>query len=149
MITGSIKLYEEPEKVTKYRNDNWGWMYEDWSENTSTEYWKNLDTRLCACLNEGTLQGLKLGARVKRASGNPGEGTITHIHRTHTMAWNETNRQLEPFKVTWDKSIGSASGGTFDYCADDLVVLEPKKDVPALFILPQLGVDNETIPGLC
>ena len=147
MITGSIKTHDEPEKTPKStfkQPGGWGWMYEsEWDQNDYAQQWRANDDALLKELNKGTLAGLVIGARVKRAGGNPGTGTVTHIHRTHTMAYNATNGEIEPFKVTWDKT-GNYTGGSFDYCADDLVVLD-KENLPTII----KEIKNETVSHLC
>jgi len=155
MITGSIKTHPEPEKykAPPNKNEHWHWMYE-YDDNFlpySTEGWKIKNECLLKELNAGTLKGLILGARVSRSSGTPGVGTITHIHHTFTMAFNESTKEIEPFKVVWDKTTPH-NGGTFDYCADDIKVTEelpPGKKLPALFEQKRDPHTNETNLHLC
>lgn len=133
MISGSIKIHEEPEKAKKTTaySQAWDYMYENWDKDAyalSSRNWQELDNELQKHINAGTIKGLIIGARVKRISGTPGIGTITRIHRTHTMAWNHTNHELEPFTVTWDKT-NPHNGGTFDYSAEDI---EVAKELPSV-----------------
>lgn len=130
MITGSIKTHKEPEKFnhnyTGWGNNFYEEMYDGYLSNHD---WKEKENRLFACVNAATIRGLVVGARVKRASGTPGFGTIIHIHRTYTMALNTKDGTLEPLKVTWDKT-NPHNGGTFDYNPDALVLA---KELPAIF----------------
>ena len=156
MITGSIKTHKEPQKYrnhssTSSSDSGWNWMYEQKYEDYSMTGWKLKDEALLKELNAGTLKGLVMGARVQRTSGTPGLGTITHIHRTFTMAFNESTKEIEPFKVVWDKTT-PMGGGSFDYCADDIKVadeLPPGKRLPALFELKKDQYTNETNLHLC
>jgi hypothetical protein len=95
---------------------------------------------LLALLNQATCDGYVVGARVSRTSGNPGIGTITHIHRDFKLAYDEDNREFTPFKVTWDFSSVFV-GGTFDYSMDDLKLVSTPS-------LPLLENKNETISHL-
>jgi len=123
VIYGTIKKYDEPEKVKKNsQQERWDFMYEGWNRDGYSNYnWQEKDNELQAHINKGTLKGLKVDARVMRTSGSQGIGTITRIHRTHTMAWNGTSHTLEPFTVTWDNT-GLHTGGTFDYSEEDIQV---------------------------
>ena len=105
------------------------------------------DEILLKKINKGTLAGLILGARVRRKNGIETLGTITHIHRTYAMAWNYTSKQIEPFKVTWDR-INNYGGGSFDYRPEDLVVVPVEKHLPILLDQTK-GKNNETILHLC
>lgn len=152
MITGKILTYPEPEKVKTFKGNSrsWSWMYDydgyDWQEPYNSEAWKAKDNALMLCVNAGTLKGLVVGARVKRASGSPGLGTIVHIHRTHTMAYNDSKQELEPFKVTWDK-MSPQGGGTWDYTLDDIEVVDT--NLPVLFQKLTKEQVDETLSHLC
>lgn len=153
MITGSIKTHKEPEKyrAPAHNKSAWGWMYEQEYEDYSMTGWKLKDEALLKELNAGTLKGLIMGARVQRTSGTPGVGTITHIHRTFTMAFNKSTKEIEPFKVVWDKTT-PMGGGSFDYCADDIKTAEelpPGKRLPALFEQKKDFYTNESTLHLC
>ena len=157
MITGSIKTHKEPEKyqTPPSKADNWDWMYENQYKNYQSDYstaaWKRKDDLLLKEINTGTLKGLIIGARVQRSSGTPGVGTLTHIHRTYTMAYNESTQEIEPFKVVWDKTT-PMGGGSFDYCSDDLKTAEetpPGKKLPALFEQKRDIITNENNLHLC
>lgn len=156
MISGSIKTHKEPEKYrAPTRNNSWEWMYENDYDNYGAAFspaaWKAKDEALLRELNAGTLKGLVVGARVQRVSGTPGLGTITHIHRTFTMAFNSSTKEIEPFKVVWDKTTPHG-GGSFDYCADDIKTAEelpPGKRLPALFEQKKDFYTNESTLHLC
>lgn len=146
MISGKITTHPEP---TKFKGYNYSYNEEDTypCEEYTTygiDHWKIKDEALTTYLNDATMKGFIQGARVVRSSGTPGAGTITHIHRTHTMAWNHVNKELEPFKVTWDKT-SIHTGGTFDYCVEDLKLLEPAP----ITNYPVKRTHNETVPNLC
>lgn len=154
MITGSIKTHKEPEKyrAPAHNKSAWDWMYgNDYYDDYSSTAWKAKEEALLKEINAGTLRGLITGARVQRTSGTPGVGTIIHIHRTFTMAYNESTKEIEPFKVVWDKTT-PMGGGSFDYCADDIKTAEelpPGKKLPALFEQKKDQYTNETNLHLC
>jgi hypothetical protein len=159
MITGKIQLYEEPVRYTpptttyhNYRNyGGFGGMYQDDSNDTwNTNSKLSADEQEKAVLlaaSAGTMLGFTQGARVKRAAGFGKHGTIIHIHRSYTMAYNHSSGLIEPFKVQWDAEQYS-SGGTYDYSMDDLVLVEEAKQLPVL-LQGNKEQQNESIPDLC
>lgn len=112
--------------------------------------WKVLDDALFTVINRGTLKGLTVGARVRRAGHNAvqGAGTITQIHRTHSMAYNYSQKSLEPFKVVWDKTNGSP-GGSFDYSPEQLELLPESAHLPLVIDQPKEEPKNEDNLHLC
>jgi hypothetical protein len=155
MITGKIRLYEEPVKYKSYQG-NWsnmhgfGGMYDDegyWSGNSKLTA-EEQETAILLAINSATILGYIQGARVKRRAGFGTLGTIIHIHRSYTMAYNHSSGQIEPFKVAWDAGPHSA-GGTYDYCIDDLILLEEAKNLPVLLIPEKKETPNENVLHLC
>jgi hypothetical protein len=136
MISGRIIVHDEPLKST-YNASNTGWNrtygYGLGGDEEDVNYWmreaykptysKDFGAQaLLTILNRATCDGFVEGARVGRASGNPGIGTIVKIHRDLNMAYDEDTREFTAFKVTWDVSPIFV-GGTFDYTIEDLVLI--------------------------
>jgi len=152
MISGRIVVHKEsqrykaPETSSGYWNRYSGlgdddgdlsWMERNYQSGYKAPY---TEAMLLTILNQATCDGYVVGARVSRASGNPGIGTITHIHRDFKLAYDEDNREFTPFKVTWDFSPVFV-GGSFDYSMDDLKLVSTPS-------LPLLENKNETISNL-
>jgi len=154
VITGSIKTHDEP---VKYKKTTPHWVSE-WDQYDLDRHsyhvepinWKVLDDALFTTINRGTLKGLIHGARVRRSGlySTKGLGTITHIHRTHTLAYNYSKKTLEPFKVTWDNIPGTTVGGTFDYSPEGIETVEENKHLPILLVQTKDN-NNENHLHLC
>ncbi len=132
MITGRINPHEEPAKYQTYQgnDDDWNGMgYQTgWQHRPQTPLYAEQPGILKEAVDIAAKLGFTLGARVKRKNGIDNLGTITHIHQWFSQAWNYTNGELEPFKVTWDNRSGQ-SGGAFDYGIQDLELVEAAKEV--------------------
>jgi hypothetical protein len=150
MITGKIILYEEPKKY-QYTNTYWNHydMYGDSGYNRNLLTAEQQEAAILNALNEATKAGFVLGARVKRKSDFGAPGTIIHIQRTYTMAYNYSTDCLEPLKVMWDKGKWAESS-TYDYSADDLILYkEESKNLPVLLQTEKKGETYETLHHFC
>lgn len=144
MISGSIKIHKEPERVAKSYNNIYQYMYDDdYTQDYGNAFgpsdWKEREKLLQSTIKEGKDRGLIRGATVKRTAEFGDTGTIVHIHETWTMAWNYSSQTVEPFKVTWENNGVSHQTGTFDYHPSALIlVTESQHEV----------IEHETIPDL-
>lgn len=154
MITGKIRLYDEPirsyQSTTNYRrsqgyDEMYGGMYQ-----VQTPLFKDQGPILEEAIKTGASMGFILGARVKRRTGTGSTGTIVYVHQSFTQAWNYSTGELEPFKVTWD-GVHGGQNGTFDYSIADLELVADS-NTPAIFkaLQQQLKEEHdETLLNLC
>lgn len=152
MIAGRIVVHKEPQRYkapeysggwNKYSGlgedlDGYSWIDRNYQSSYKPTFTEQM---LLSLLNKATCEGFVVGARVSRASGNPGIGTITQIHRDFKLAYDDDNREFTPFKVTWDFSPVFV-GGTFDYSMEDLKLVS----TPSLPLLEY--TNNETVSNL-
>lgn len=137
MISGSIKLYEEPKPYQHHSSNNysrWNNYYDDftWNANdrTTLASYQEREKQYQIDLAEVHRQGITVGTRVKRKSDVPALGTVVLIHGCATAAYNFNLDEMEILKVEWDKGH-PASQGTYDYNINDLVVVSTPGE-PAL-----------------
>ena len=135
MISGSIKLYEEPKPYKNAYNGNhyWNSYYEEekdyhssFQQHTVKSY-QEREALYQTDLAEAHRLGITVGTRVRRKNGAASVGTVIQIHGSATAAFNFNLDEMELLKVEWDKG-NPASSGTYDYQIGDLIVVSNPGD---------------------
>jgi hypothetical protein len=124
MISGKITLHKEPEKIqspmsswyTNYMEDGYDDVY------SSNSYHNKRADQYKEILKKLEELGVKEGTRVLKLIGTKVPGTVTQIHKHHTMAWNYHTGVFEPVKVKWDDTPNRYQD--FDYSIDEFEVLK-------------------------
>ena len=131
MISGSIKLYEEPKPYKNQWSNTpyWNNYYEDEAKDYHSSFqqhtvksYQEREVLYQTDLAEVHRQGITVGTRVKRKTNIPAIGTVIQIHGSAASAYNFNLDEMEILKVEWDKG-NPASSGTFDYQIGDLIVV--------------------------
>ena len=138
MINGSVIINEEPtwfrKKETTTTNSHWydskDYMgyggYQSHRPHYGIISYKEKQAELDSILNTGTARGLRLGARVERTNGNPGQGVITVVNEQAAMAWSYQYGYFQPYKVMWE-DLPTAQGNLlseFEYRLEDIRVVK-------------------------
>ena len=127
MIKGSVKLYEEPAYNTSLWDD-----YDDFHEPYSTfsNGYREREKAYEVLLDATAKRGYVEGARVACLLTGSRIGTITHIHKHHSAAYNYSSSSFEPFQVTWDNA--SSQFQSCYYSPGEIKILkeEPTPSVP-------------------
>ena len=152
MISGRIVVHNEPQR---YRTKHTGWtrfsglgeLDDDqgylWMDNMRKPTFtpKLSQDLLENILAVGNMEGFIVGAKVRRASDNPGIGTIVQVFDKLETAMDTDCTELCPYRVTWD-AHPVFQGGTFNYGLDEIKIYIPP-------VVPLLEYNkDETLPHI-